>query len=66
MFFDGKNSWHFNWIWIKSFLFDSSRHCGRNLCSKCSSNEIPILKFQINKPVRVCSVCFEVLQVGSD
>ncbi|XP_052858188.1 rabankyrin-5 isoform X1 [Drosophila gunungcola] len=40
------------------------RHCGRVLCSKCSSNDIPILKFGINKPVRVCSVCFNVLQSG--
>ncbi|KAH8357713.1 hypothetical protein KR084_005483, partial [Drosophila pseudotakahashii] len=38
------------------------RHCGRVLCSKCSSNDVPILKFGINKPVRVCTVCFNVLQ----
>ncbi|CAH0394295.1 unnamed protein product [Bemisia tabaci] len=38
------------------------RHCGRLLCSKCSSHEIPILKFNLNKPVRVCGVCFNVLQ----
>ncbi|XP_055853313.1 rabankyrin-5 [Episyrphus balteatus] len=42
------------------------RHCGRTLCSKCSNNDIPILKFGINKPVRVCSVCFGVLQVGTN
>uniref|UniRef100_A0A182Y4P8 FYVE-type domain-containing protein n=1 Tax=Anopheles stephensi TaxID=30069 RepID=A0A182Y4P8_ANOST len=41
------------------------RHCGRNLCSRCSNNDVPIIKFGINKPVRVCSVCFEVLQIGS-
>uniref|UniRef100_A0A6B2EBK2 Ankyrin n=1 Tax=Phlebotomus kandelakii TaxID=1109342 RepID=A0A6B2EBK2_9DIPT len=41
------------------------RHCGRNLCSRCSNNDVPILKFGINKPVRVCAVCFEVLQIGS-
>ncbi|XP_020803163.1 rabankyrin-5-like isoform X1 [Drosophila serrata] len=41
------------------------RHCGRVLCSKCSSNEVPILKFGINKPVRVCSVCFYVLHCGN-
>ncbi|KAH8288003.1 hypothetical protein KR054_008722, partial [Drosophila jambulina] len=41
------------------------RHCGRVLCSKCSSNDVPILKFGINKPVRVCSVCFYVLQCGN-
>ncbi|XP_017140975.1 rabankyrin-5 [Drosophila miranda] len=41
------------------------RHCGRVLCSKCSSNDVPIIKFGINKPVRVCSVCFNVLQCGN-
>uniref|UniRef100_A0A1B0CGM8 Putative ankyrin n=1 Tax=Lutzomyia longipalpis TaxID=7200 RepID=A0A1B0CGM8_LUTLO len=41
------------------------RHCGRNLCSRCSNNDVPIIKFGINKPVRVCAVCFEVLQIGS-
>ncbi|KRK02551.1 rabankyrin-5 isoform X1 [Drosophila yakuba] len=41
------------------------RHCGRVLCSKCSSNDVPILKFGINKPVRVCTVCFNVLQCGN-
>ena len=42
-----------------------SRHCGRVLCSKCSNNDVPILKFGINKPVRVCAVCFGVLQGGA-
>lgn len=41
------------------------RHCGRVLCSKCSNNDVPILKFGRNKPVRVCNVCFGVLQGGS-
>ncbi|KAF4516889.1 hypothetical protein B566_EDAN011234 [Ephemera danica] len=38
------------------------RHCGRLLCSKCSNCEVPILKFGLNKPVRVCGTCFQVLQ----
>lgn len=38
------------------------RHCGRVVCAKCSNNDVPILKFGINKPVRVCGVCFDVLQ----
>ncbi|XP_043485040.1 rabankyrin-5 [Leptopilina heterotoma] len=42
------------------------RHCGRILCSKCSGQDVPILKFGLNKPVRVCSVCFDVLQVGAE
>lgn len=41
------------------------RHCGRVLCSKCSDQEVPIIKFNENKPVRVCKVCFDVLQMGS-
>lgn len=40
------------------------RHCGRMLCNRCSNNDVPILKFSINRPVRVCCVCFEVLQIG--
>ncbi|XP_043269006.1 rabankyrin-5 isoform X2 [Venturia canescens] len=42
------------------------RHCGRILCSKCSGQDVPILKFGLNKPVRVCAVCFDVLQIGAD
>lgn len=41
------------------------RHCGRCLCSRCSDQEVPILKFGLNKPSRVCQVCFQVLQNGS-
>lgn len=41
------------------------RHCGRALCSKCSDQEVPIIKFGENKPVRVCQVCFNVLKTGS-
>ncbi|XP_011188184.2 rabankyrin-5 isoform X1 [Zeugodacus cucurbitae] len=40
------------------------RHCGRVLCSKCSNNDVPILKFGLNKPTRVCCTCFDVLQGG--
>lgn len=41
------------------------RSCGRSLCSACSSNDIPIIKFQLNKPVRVCDTCFNIIQVGN-
>ncbi|PZC83497.1 hypothetical protein B5X24_HaOG207480 [Helicoverpa armigera] len=41
------------------------RHCGRMLCNKCSSQDVPILKFGMNKPQRVCEICFNVLQVGA-
>ncbi|XP_023688715.1 rabankyrin-5 isoform X1 [Paramormyrops kingsleyae] len=40
------------------------RHCGRLLCHKCSLKEIPIIKFDLNKPVRVCNICFDVLTLG--
>ncbi|CAH2222887.1 rabankyrin-5 isoform X1 [Pelobates cultripes] len=40
------------------------RHCGRLLCYKCSTKEIPIIKFDLNKPVRVCNICFDVLTLG--
>ncbi|KAH9525638.1 Ankyrin repeat and FYVE domain-containing protein 1 [Bulinus truncatus] len=40
------------------------RHCGRLLCAKCSSKDMPIIKFNLSKPVRVCDVCFDVLSIG--
>ncbi|KAK4878403.1 hypothetical protein RN001_010909 [Aquatica leii] len=40
------------------------RHCGRILCSKCSDQEVPIIKFGENKPVRVCKICFDVLRLS--
>lgn len=46
------------WIWT------SSRHCGRILCGKCSDQVVPILKFQLSKPVRVCILCAQVLGSG--
>lgn len=41
------------------------RHCGRQLCRKCSNQDIPIVKFGMNNPQRVCEICFNVLQVGA-
>ncbi|XP_050312552.1 rabankyrin-5 [Anthonomus grandis grandis] len=40
------------------------RHCGRSLCNRCSDQEVPIVKFNEHKPVRVCQVCFNVLKTG--
>ncbi|XP_052802681.1 rabankyrin-5-like isoform X2 [Mya arenaria] len=40
------------------------RHCGRLLCSKCSAKDMPIIKYNLPKPVRVCDVCFDVLSLG--
>ncbi|XP_047142037.1 rabankyrin-5 isoform X3 [Hydra vulgaris] len=37
------------------------RHCGRLLCSKCTTKQMPILKYDLTKPVRVCEVCFQFL-----
>ncbi|KXJ18288.1 Rabankyrin-5 [Exaiptasia diaphana] len=40
------------------------RHCGRLLCGKCSDKQIPIVKYELTKPVRVCSICFDMLTSG--
>lgn len=52
---------------IKDFqcIFLSSRHCGRVLCKRCSVNELPIMKFNLQKPVRVCQLCNDVLTRGA-
>ena len=46
------------------FLYYSSRHCGRVLCNKCSSKMVPIVKYDLTKPVRTCDICFDVLSLG--
>ena len=43
-----------------------SRHCGRLLCSKCTPHQMPVLKFELMKPVRLCEVCSDVLRLGQD
>jgi ankyrin repeat protein len=40
------------------------RHCGRLLCARCSALELPIPKFNLTKPVRICEVCNDVLSLG--
>ncbi|KAF7496693.1 Rabankyrin-5 [Sarcoptes scabiei] len=43
------------------------RHCGRELCSRCSSKEIIIMKYQTDKKSiqsRVCEICYDVLTLG--
>ena len=52
-------------LFTHQYVFDFSRHCGRLLCGKCSSKDIPIVKFSLNKPVRVCDICFNVLTLGA-
>lgn len=47
-----------------NLFFSFSRHCGRLLCAKCSSKDMPIVKYNQQKPVRVCDVCFDVLSLG--
>lgn len=42
------------------------RHCGRLLCSKCTPHQMPVLKFELMKPVRLCEVCSDVLRLGQD
>eukprot|EP00795_Rhopilema_esculentum_P015608 gene15608-6884_t len=40
------------------------RHCGRLLCAKCCNKQMPILKYELTKPVRVCEICFDFLTLG--
>ncbi|XP_072043179.1 rabankyrin-5-like [Amphiura filiformis] len=40
------------------------RHCGRVLCAKCSAKMVPIVKYDLSRPVRTCDVCFDVLSLG--
>lgn len=40
------------------------RHCGRAVCSPCSTVFMPILKFGEEKKVRVCNMCSIVLTEG--
>ncbi|XP_021369516.1 rabankyrin-5-like isoform X1 [Mizuhopecten yessoensis] len=40
------------------------RHCGRLVCAKCSAKDMPIVKYNLSKPVRVCDICFDVLSLG--
>uniref|UniRef100_A0A158R5E8 ANK_REP_REGION domain-containing protein n=1 Tax=Syphacia muris TaxID=451379 RepID=A0A158R5E8_9BILA len=40
------------------------RHCGRLVCAKCSEQTIPILKYDLQKAVRVCQICSDVLTIG--
>jgi ankyrin repeat protein len=42
------------------------RHCGRLLCNKCTSQQMPIVKFDLNKPVRVCEICGDSFRLSSD
>lgn len=45
------------------------RHCGRELCAKCSTKEMIIMKFQVETkksvPSRVCELCYDVLTIGT-
>ncbi|KAM3720279.1 Rabankyrin-5 [Dirofilaria immitis] len=37
------------------------RHCGRLVCARCSEQEVPIFKYGIEKPTRVCQICCDIL-----
>ncbi|KHN81058.1 Ankyrin repeat and FYVE domain-containing protein 1 [Toxocara canis] len=40
------------------------RHCGRLVCARCSEQTMPILKYDLQKAVRVCQICSDVLTMG--
>uniref|UniRef100_A0A3Q2D8V0 Ankyrin repeat and FYVE domain containing 1 n=1 Tax=Cyprinodon variegatus TaxID=28743 RepID=A0A3Q2D8V0_CYPVA len=61
---DGSNCYECNAKFGVTTRKHHCRHCGRLLCHKCSIKEIPIIKFDLNKPVRVCDICFDVLTLG--
>lgn len=42
------------------------RHCGICVCKKCSNQSVPISKFNLQKPQRVCDPCFLVLSGAVD
>ncbi|KAI1717947.1 ankyrin repeats (3 copies) domain-containing protein [Ditylenchus destructor] len=42
------------------------RHCGRLVCAKCSEHQMPIVKYNLAKNVRVCALCYDVLIMGAD
>ena len=39
------------------------RHCGRIVCAPCSKAQMPIPKFGVTKPTRVCGECAPVLEL---
>uniref|UniRef100_A0A915DVL8 Ankyrin repeat and FYVE domain-containing protein 1 n=1 Tax=Ditylenchus dipsaci TaxID=166011 RepID=A0A915DVL8_9BILA len=41
------------------------RHCGRLVCAKCSEHQMPIVKYNLAKNVRVCQICYDVLTMGA-
>uniref|UniRef100_A0A0N4ZNH2 Ankyrin n=1 Tax=Parastrongyloides trichosuri TaxID=131310 RepID=A0A0N4ZNH2_PARTI len=40
------------------------RHCGRLACSKCTERTMPLIKYGIQKAVRICETCHDVLTIG--
>lgn len=42
------------------------RHCGRIVCTTCSEHKLPILKFGLDKPTRVCNECKPIVETYGD
>jgi hypothetical protein len=42
------------------------RHCGRIVCATCSEHKLPIPKFGLMKPERVCIECRPILEAYGD
>merc|ERR1712137_562223 len=38
------------------------RHCGRVFCEICTKSDMPIPKFGLHDPVRVCDACVSILE----
>ncbi|GAM20028.1 hypothetical protein SAMD00019534_032030 [Acytostelium subglobosum LB1] len=39
-------------------------NCGKVFCEKCASNKVPLPKFRMNSPTRVCDPCLQSLNVA--
>ena len=40
------------------------RNCGKSFCHNCSSRAIPLPRFGIEEPVRVCDMCYGQIKRG--
>lgn len=48
------------------FFFLWYRNCGRIFCADCSENSAPLPNEQLYNPVRVCTTCYNQLNLGAN